>query len=87
MFIIITVRLLEISCFLSHLVSQLTLINNFWNQNIFFRKNHNPRPRSIYMAVPLEYYANIPFACGQYTRIFSRGALNCMDVLYCPPPT
>jgi hypothetical protein len=27
------------------------------------------------------YYANIPCDC-QYTRIFSRGTLNCLDVLY-----
>ena len=33
------------------------------------------------------YYTNIPCDCGQYTRIFSRGTLNCMDVLYCPTPT
>jgi hypothetical protein len=30
-------------------------------------------------------YTNIP--CDQYTRIFSRGTLNCMDVLYCLTPT
>jgi hypothetical protein len=35
----------------------------------------------------LQYYTNIPCDCGQYTRIFSRGTLNCMDVLYCPTPT
>ena len=35
----------------------------------------------------LEYYANIPCDCGPYTRRFSRGTLNCMDVLYCPTPT
>ena len=23
---------------------------------------------------------------GQYTRTFSLGTLNCIDVLYCPPP-
>ena len=33
------------------------------------------------------YYTNIPCVCGQYTRIFSRGTLNCMDVLYSPMPT
>ena len=30
-----------------------------------------------------EYYTNIPCDCGQYTGIFSRGTLNCMDVLGC----
>jgi hypothetical protein len=33
------------------------------------------------------YYANISCDCGQYTRIYSRGTLNCMDVLYFPTPT
>ena len=28
------------------------------------------------------YYTSIPCDCGQYTRIFSRGALNCMGLLY-----
>ena len=32
-------------------------------------------------------YTNIPCDCGQYTRIFSRDTLNCMDVLYCPTST
>ena len=34
-----------------------------------------------------QYYTNIPCDCGQYTRIFSRGTLNYMDVLYCATPT
>ena len=36
----------------------------------------------------VEYYLekNIPCDCRQYTIIFSRGTLNCMDVLYCPIP-
>jgi hypothetical protein len=33
------------------------------------------------------YYTNIPCDCDQYTRIFSRGTLNCMDVLYSPTQT
>jgi len=33
------------------------------------------------------YYTNIPYDCGQYTIIFSRATLNCMDVLYCLTPT
>ena len=30
--------------------------------------------------------ANIRCDCGEYTRTFSLGTLNCMDVLYYPPP-
>jgi hypothetical protein len=43
---------------------------------------HNGQPSHTHI-----YYTNIPCDCGQYTRIFSRGTLNCMDVLYCPTPT
>jgi hypothetical protein len=50
-----------------------TPITNWW-------KCHN-----IYIFS--KYYTNIPCHYGQYTRIFSQGTLNYMDVLYCPTPT
>ena len=68
-----TVRLLDISCCLSHLVCQLTLINYlflFWLIILLLKYN----------------ITNIWYDCGQYTRTFSLGTLNCMDVLYYPPP-
>jgi hypothetical protein len=42
--------------------------------------------QSVYPDIALHisnYFINIPCDCGQYTRIFSRGTLNCIDVLYC----
>jgi hypothetical protein len=36
---------------------------------------------------PIYCNTNTPCDCGQYTRIFSQGTLNCMDVVYCPTPT
>jgi hypothetical protein len=41
--------------------------------------------QSVYPDIALHisnYFINIPCDCGQYTRIFSRGTLNCMDVLH-----
>ena len=71
MFIFRTVRLLEISCCLSHLVCQLTLINIFLLLIILLLKYN---------------ITHIRCDCGQYTRTFSLGTLNCMDVLYYRPP-
>jgi len=33
------------------------------------------------LSITARYYTNSPCDCSQYTRIFSRGTLNCMDVL------
>jgi hypothetical protein len=51
---------------------QMGNFQKHWSQNNINLKKH---------------YTNIPCGCGQYTRIFFRGTLNCMDVLYCPMPT
>ena len=73
MFIMRTIRLLEISCCLSHLVCQLTLINIFYfSFDIILLLKYN--------------IANIWCDCGQYTRKFALSTLNCMDMLDYTPP-
>ena len=79
---------LKLSLLINKIIFSFYLWVNYLNNQSLFCRSESERSDIVYIfKTKIEYYTNIPCDCGRYTRIFSRGTNNCMDVLYCPTPT